>query len=606
MNIPSPSSFFKEQIDLASTQQIGLKRRLRQTALLRVLVFLGGFILLAYFANDRLVWETLATLVGTALPFIWLIKRFNKLNYQLRYAEMQEKINLDELHRVDRTLQHIADDGEEFISDNHPYTSDLDIFGKSSLFKFVNRTATKPGRTLLATWLQQPTDIKVLQQRQEAVRELLPLAHWRQDFQVKGSIDLHEDAIESQQLLQWLQQPLPSVLTKHTLWVSGILALGFVACAVLAIVGKAPLSLPLLALAVNFGYIGFRNKALQEVLTVTSKSVGVLKSYAAMMQCLESFAPDTALLKAHVHVFSHQGKKASVEIEKLASILYQLETRQNMLFFAFVNLPFVYENLPLYRLNQWKRQHATDVAKWFQSLAEIDALCSLAAMGYANPDFSFPELTPEDYTLEATQIGHPLLHPKKRVDNNFTLKGQGQIALITGSNMAGKTTFERTLGVNTVLALAGAPVCARHLRLSHLEVFTSMRIKDSLEEHVSSFYAELKRFKALLNLLESNRKTFFLLDELLRGTNSEDRHDGIRAIIQQLIESNGFGLISTHDLTLAEMATVFPEQIRNYSFNSSIVEEKLHFNYKLETGKCHSFSASKLMEMMGIKLKKDV
>ncbi len=595
-------SFFEEKLKYSEQEENKYKKKLRDTAILRIIVFVAGGGICVYFANERSTIPLVILGVITMGIFLGLVKKYNQLNYQLNYFKWLKQINQEEVLRSNRSLAEIKEGGEEYIDDQHPYSSDLDIFGKNSLFKFLNRTSTAKGKETLAVWLKKPADTDTVQKRQEAVIELKDKIDWIQDFQVKGRFKNFANTFNIETFLEWLNYPLHSSISRNLIPLMLLFSSIFIGSVIALILGWVSLWGPILSLAINLVYIGQRNKELQQVLLVTAKSTDFLKAYSKMIICVENLETQSPLLTGLKEKFLANGKKASKEISKLSSVLSQLEVRNNMLFFALVNNPFVFENLPLRSLTVWREKHSEDIRGWLAALAEIEALVSLAAFTHANPGFTFPKLNDSKFYFESKGLGHPLLNPKKRVDNDFSLIGKGKIALVTGSNMAGKTTFERTLGVNVVMALAGAPVCANELEISYMEVFSSMRIKDSLEENVSSFYAELKRFKFLLELLASERETLFLLDELLRGTNSADRQDGIRAIMKQLIASKGFGLISTHDLQLAEMADEFPQSIKNYSFNSRIENNKLEFNYLLEEGKCHSFSASKLMEMMGIKI----
>ncbi|MCV9389544.1 MutS-related protein [Reichenbachiella ulvae] len=236
---------------------------------------------------------------------------------------------------------------------------------------------------------------------------------------------------------------------------------------------------------------------------------------------------------------------------------------------------------------------------WFDAVHQIDALSDLASFAYANPTFTFPKLSDTDHVLVAEQMAHPLIKSTQRVSNDFALSGKGRLGLVTGSNMWGKSTFLRTIGINLVLAQMGAPVCARKFELSLVQLFTSMRTQDNLEENVSSFYAELKRLKQLLDLLQQGEPIFYMLDEILKGTNSEDRHKGALSLIDQLIKENCRGLISTHDIQLSALSKDQPN-IQNMNFNSSIVDDEIIFDYKLSLAPCGSFNASKLMEKMGI------
>lgn len=242
---------------------------------------------------------------------------------------------------------------------------------------------------------------------------------------------------------------------------------------------------------------------------------------------------------------------------------------------------------------------------WVSAVSEFEVLSSLAGFSYANPSYTFPEIKSEPYTIHFEQVGHPLISLESRVCNHFHLAGKGEIAVITGSNMAGKSTFLRTIGVNMVLALMGAPCCASSGQVSHMQLFTSMRTQDNLEEGASSFYAELRKIEQLLKMIESGQAIFFMLDEMFKGTNSKDRYKGGVSLIKQLSELNAFGIISTHDLELAKLAANHM-MVANYSFNSEIKAGEMTFNYTLTQGICSDFNASALMKRSGIKILADI
>ena len=283
----------------------------------------------------------------------------------------------------------------------------------------------------------------------------------------------------------------------------------------------------------------------------------------------------------------------------------QLDVRYNA--FAFLlEISVVWDLQQAYRLDLWKQAHHNQLLTWFAALGELEALVSLGNLHLNEPTWAFPTVQPERH-LVATALGHPLLAATKRVTNQIDLPTDGHMHLVTGSNMAGKSTWLRTVGTNIVLALAGAPVCATRLQLPQLQVYTSMRTQDALHESTSSFYAELKRLKFIIEAVEDPAKTggrpvFFLLDEILKGTNSRDRHAGSKALIRQLIASRGAGIIATHDLELGELAAEANGQIENWAIEVAIQDGQLFFDYQLKPGVSQSFNATLLMQQMGIRV----
>ncbi|MEL7149007.1 MAG: DNA mismatch repair protein MutS, partial [Bacteroidota bacterium] len=292
------------------------------------------------------------------------------------------------------------------------------------------------------------------------------------------------------------------------------------------------------------------------------------------------------------------GGQASAEIKRLDSIAYWFGSRASF-FYLIIGPMLMLDYHLLARAASWKNKQAGSIQQWFEVVDDFGAIAGIAGHAWLHPQHAFPAITEELFTLSGKKIGHPLLDADKRVYNDFSFDKKGEVAIITGSNMSGKSTFERTLGVNIVLAQLGAPVCADELTLCPMEVFTSMRTKDNLEESTSSFYAELKRLRQLLDHVKEHPVTFYVIDEVLKGTNSEDRYKGAVSLAKQLAGKNCFGLISTHDLSLSKLADGHTE-MSNYSFNSTIEGDQIVFDYQLTQGPCRSFNASKLMENMGI------
>ena len=253
-------------------------------------------------------------------------------------------------------------------------------------------------------------------------------------------------------------------------------------------------------------------------------------------------------------------------------------------------------------LNEWRRRNRDHLATWFSLVAEMEVLASLSAIRFNEPNWAFPKFNPKPFTFRSKDLGHPLIPAEQRVSSDFDLEGQGKIALVTGSNMAGKSTFLRSLGVNTVLAQMGSPVCARELILSPVHLMSSMRIADNLAENTSTFYAELKKLKTIIEAVRRHEPLFILLDEILRGTNSRDRHTGSEALIQQLIREHAVAVIATHDLALARLEEQFPGVVENYHFDVQVEGEELYFDYRLKHGVCTSLNASILMKKIGIEL----
>jgi DNA mismatch repair ATPase MutS len=307
-------------------------------------------------------------------------------------------------------------------------------------------------------------------------------------------------------------------------------------------------------------------------------------------------------LKVRQTIFMHNQKPASVAIAELAATLRNLNYRNNAYFYALFGIISLWDLQYLIKTEDWKQRYRKALPQWIEALGDWEAMNSLAGFAYSNPHYIFPVISEQALQLRAEGLGHVLIKEDKRINNDIAFDGLGKTLVITGSNMSGKSTFLRTVGVNVVLALAGAPVCARSFTVSVVQVFTSMRTQDSLEESVSSFYAELKRLRQLIQRVDRSTPTLYFLDEILKGTNSKDRHHGAKALIRQLHRYPASGFISTHDLELGNMADEHSDYVQNYSFSSEVVAGKLLFDYKLREGICQSFNASELMKQIGIEM----
>jgi hypothetical protein len=430
---------------------------------------------------------------------------------------------------------------------------------------------------------------------------MAPHIDWRQYFQATG-MHVKASLPEIEGLLQWVKEP-PALSPRK--WIVGlvyILPVLTVTAILLALFTDITYHLPAFFILINSFLLGHTFKEVKDASEKTAKSARVLKVYAELLHILEICPFQSERMQELKRFLQHGNSKASTRIRQLSGLLYNLEARQNVYFYALVSSTVLWDLFFLMRLEKWKQQADDDIHLWLHSISEAETLNSLAGFMYANPEYCLPEISAKNLQLEAQNMAHPLIPKEKRVSNTIALSGAGKTMVITGSNMSGKSTFLRTVGINAVLAMAGAPVCATHFTISIFQVFTSMRTQDSLEENVSSFYAELKRLKQLIDSLPAGNPILYLLDEILKGTNSQDRHSGAQALIRQLHRYNASGFISTHDLALGEMSHELPGFVSNYSFNSEVINDKLYFDYTLREGVCKSFNASKLMQQIGIEM----
>jgi len=482
---------------------------------------------------------------------------------------------------------------------SHPYAIDLDIFGDYSIFQYFNRTATNIGQKTFANYLLSPAEKSEILARQAAGKDLKNRLEWRQNFQAIG-YNSEENEDDIRRLLNWLNDE-PILLNNKVLRLLKVgLPLIFLA-SVATIYFGIPYQFSIMVFFLNLFVLGRKLKQVNDTHEKTSKAADILGNYARLIEHIEKEDFEAQKLKVLKQRLFISDRSASKSMNSLAFIIHQLNARFNI-FAIVLNGAFLWDWHWILKLEKWKAEMQTKLPEWFDILQEFDAMITLGTWQYNHEDWSMPTIDEEFTGLEGIELGHPLIHKNKRVPNDLIVPNSGHIKLITGSNMAGKSTYLRTVGLNIVFAMMGSPVCAKSLRLPILTVNTSMRTQDVLHESTSSFYAELKRLKTIIDSVENGEKVFFLLDEILKGTNSRDRHTGSRALIEQLIKSKGMGLIATHDLELGVLEAESNGTIENLCIEVDVEKDRLVFDYTIKKGVSKSFNATYLMRNMGIRV----
>lgn len=593
----SPSDIFiKRQTEFTQQAEV-FQRRYNQLSTVRLIVFVAA-VFTVWQTLSFPIWIPLVSGTVGLILFAVILRRHQTTKRQWELHRALAALNSDEAERLSLRFSRAAT-GAEFAVKNHVYCNDLDIFGPHSLFRLLNRAHTRIGMQTLADWLLGPADPIEISVRQEAIKELTPLLDWRQELEAHARLEKHIaeptdflghwlHAGENQAIVRWKKFRWLPVLTGSLI--------------IAAFLGGVPWLVVVLFLGFHSFILTKLNPSVKEYAEQSQGIVETLKALGILLEKIETQPFQSAKLQQLQYRLTSENGAASKQIEVLASVTESLNFRLNPYFMLAIGLPSLWDLQWMTKLEAWKHTHRHDLAKWLAVVGEMEALCSLAGFSYANPQYPFAEISPEVFQLKALKAGHPLIHPAKRVSNDFALNHIGQTAVITGSNMSGKSTFLRTVGLNTVLALTGSPICAEAFTCSPVRVFTSMRTQDSLEENTSSFYAELKRLEALLQLAKSSTiPVFYFLDEILKGTNSVDRHKGAEALIRQLHVLKSSGFVSTHDLELG-MMSVEHDYVHNYSFYSTFSEGQLHFDYRLQEGVCREFNATALMRQIGIEI----
>lgn len=530
--------------------------------------------------------------------FFFFVKKYQVLSRQKRFEQHKIEINQNELKALEHDFS-LFEEGDEFIDPNHINAYDLDLFGRGSIFQFLNRTVTLNGKKKLATLLQQPLlDAEAIKQRQQLVIEFRDAdLNWRQDFSAQGKM-YDEEETESKLFDKWGDEDF-SLKTqsyiKYLLIVLPIIAIGSLLFWIFA--GNSAIFT--LSVFLQMGVWLAEKNNIKIVYNQFGKRVQVLDKYGKLLQYIEKFEWKSDEGKALYKQLKEQGLP-SVEIIKLKKLISEFDNRNNLFLGVVLNLVFVWDACYTFKLITWHNRNRANYQLWNQTIAYIDAVNSLANFSFNHPEFVFPEFVTGNFQLTATQLGHPLIHPSKRIDNNFEFTGPTGIMIITGANMAGKSTFLRTVGVNMVLGMCGAPVCARQMTFKPVEVFSNMRTTDSLFDDESYFFAELKRIKAILDEMDKGRELLIILDEILKGTNSVDKLAGSQKLVQRLIRQKASAIIATHDLKLTEIEIDYPAVVKNKCFEISIENDEMLFDYQLRDGVTTVMNATFLMKKMGI------
>ena len=489
-------------------------------------------------------------------------------------------------------------DGAEFADSSHAFSSDIDLFGIGSAYQYINRTVTHMGKHQLADWLSNPCpDPNEINSRQESCREVARHTDWRLRFEAGGMETEVTDSPDS--LLKWIN--LPDIFKNHQL-INSIRA-GQAAMLLIitsGIAGWINYHYIILAGLINLGVVGLYLRKINQVSLLLGKTYTTLAKYTGLFNSICDSGFSTHWIRQKIGLLSTGKGSAASEIGILRRLLQQFDSRNNILVGFLRDALFLTDLLLVIRMEKWRVRNKENVLKWLEVLGQIDALNSLATFAFNNPGYAYPIIVHGDFSIEAQGLGHPLIPSVERVSNDFSLKGWHTLVVLTGANMAGKSTFLRTVGINHILAHTGAPVCASEYRFRPVPLITSIRTNDSLIKHESYFYAELKKLKSIIDALEQGRQVFILLDEVLKGTNSNDKLNGSIILIKKLLQLQTSGIIATHDISLGELEQEFPNHILNRCFEAEISNGQLIFDYKLKLGTAKNMTALFLMKQMNI------
>ena len=590
--------YYNNRIGLLAAEQKKLLQRKSAFGVFRLGSIVAMFIGF-YFLWSIEKWYAIALTILLLIVFIKLIYKDLANRDAIKQLGYLIQINKEELQALDGTYFQF-ENGKSFIPQDHYYANDMDVLGHASLFQFLNRTTSELGAQKLAYWLLYPTNKENVIKRQEATKELITKNDWRQKLQALGK----DSSIKKNTLLQiinWLEAPTKFIQFKHWQWLRWILPAIILTITGLYIFDVVAEQIWYLFLFI-YMVIAFQiNKIVAPLHNQLSSLVDDLQVLSKSLSEIETISFTSPLLQ-DLQKNLAENKNASLKIKQLKKILNRLDVRYNMVIAIPLNVLLLWNLQQVLDLEKWKKNNDADVKMWFDILATLEVLNSLSTIHFNNPTWCFPTINEEHFHITAKELGHPLINNKKRVNNFIDINKGGEIMLVTGSNMAGKSTYLRSVGANTILTLAGAVVCAETFDISAVQLISSMRIADNLEESTSTFYAELKKLKTVIEKINNGEKVFILLDEILRGTNSLDRHTGSEALIRQLIKQKAAAILATHDVELAALEIEFPNNILNFHFDAQVNQDELFFDYKLKQGVCTNMNASLLMKKIGLEM----
>lgn len=591
------STYYQELIHTLSTEKNQVNRKIHIIGTIRLLLVIGALLMLYGFHQEG--WYIIMGIILLlGLPFIGLMIFHNRLFFRRKYIDTQSELLVNEQKGLDLDYQ-AFDGGLEFIEGEHSFSLDLDLFGNKSLFQAINRTVTVEGKKRLATWLKQPLDQKNdIYQRQEAIQELSKQPEQFQSFYTNGKMTQEES--NSLHKMEDLTQE-SSFFSQSSFWkiMIWIIPSGWVLLAIGSVMAGIAEKWFGIYAAFSFVIAYWRAKEVNRLYQSVDKMELIFNGYANLIKCIEEREFSSPLLQQLKQSFKRNNLSASESLKQLSHHIGALNQRFSLAG-VLLNLFCLRDIRHAIALERWRQQHESDMLSWIETLGTFDAFYSLGNFAFNHPKYIYPEIADTYFQMQGKGLGHPLMKPNIYVTNDIDIPQKPWFLIITGANMAGKSTYLRTIGVNYLLACTGLPVCAEKLVVYPAHLVTSLRTSDSLSENESYFFAELKRLKMIIDRLQTGEKLFIILDEILKGTNSIDKQKGSLALMKQLVANQSCGIIATHDLVLGTLEQEFPEQIKNYCFEADIQNNELSFSYRMRPGIAQNMNACFLMKKMGI------
>ena len=582
-------NIYSENISTHSVLLKSLKRKLFISSMVRLSIFLiTAFVAYTFFGNTPIV---IVSILSGITVFLLLISKHTDLVKTKKYLEAIIAVNQDEINGLNGDLSNF-NTGESYKDPLHHFSHDIDLFGSHSFFHHLNRTNRNESQALLASMLSS-NSIDNIKNKQDAVIELSNLIDWRQNYSV--STKLIETEVSSKSIFSWLND-YKSFISKPMYYLG--LAFPFITLSIFGLyfINLIPELFILYTLLVGLGITSIFLKKITKLSNNVSEFKEVMSQYSNLLIEIENQTFKSELLSANQNKIKSESEKASAILKELSKYIDALDQRNNMLFGVIGNGYLLWDIKQVYRIERWITDYKSKVKNWFDVIEFFDAYNSLGNFAYNHPEFNYPTLS-NTTVIKAEQLGHFMINKSVRVSNDV-LVDENNFIIITGANMAGKSTFLRTIALNIVSANIGLPICAKSFNYNPIKLISSMRTSDSLLDDESYFFSELKRLKFIVDEIKTD-KYFIILDEILKGTNSKDKEEGSKKFVQKLVGSKSTGIIATHDLGLCTIEEQLP-QVKNKYFDAEIINDELFFDYKYKEGICQNMNASFLLKKMDI------
>ena len=604
---PLMQQTYQDKITTLLAETAQLKKQSNQISMFRLFLIIGLLVVIYQLFKVHAVLGSFSIVAGI-LAFYYLVKKHEKVDAQIDLKETTIAVISNEINCLTGS-PNIYYNGQEYGQATHAFSDDLDIFGEGSLFHLLNRAKSKSGNDYLAHQFLGENDVFSVIDKQNAGKEIASKTDWRLSFFAAMFKISNEERGVSEMLNQIEYPPklkfeaFIGIYSKLLpfLWLGVLTTTYFVS---LSFAGYCVAGLAML----NYYLTSTNKKHTEEYFNTVSGAGRLMEKFGVATGLIAHENWEAEILKTAHQKLPISKLNTKNPIDDFVVILKKLDMRRNLLASIFLNLASPFEPIQLIKLRRWLHQNPNFFVKVFDTIGIFECYSSLATLHFNKPEWCFPEInTQEKFSLQGTKLGHPLINTENRVSNDFVFDENNRLTLITGSNMSGKSTFLRTIGLNIVLAYAGSPVCAKKMNLSlGIKLICYMRIKDSIQQNASTFKAEIERIKLVLAAINRHENALFLIDEMLRGTNSEDKLAGSMALLEKIITSNAFAMVATHDLRMTEISEEYPKNIKNYYFEYATENGELLFDYLIKEGVCKSFNASLLLKSIGLPMPEKV